>query len=164
MATILELIDAGRLVKLDPALEDNELEHRYIYAIPEVITSLESELPQWQSQWNIEQTPIQQYDALLEIFCSGEVLTYGPQFKPLNHLSDGIWELKTADLRIFGWFNVRDSFIAGAIDTAFRVKNHNLYAGHANVVAYRRRLLSLDEPKFIIEEDPTHVVSSFNYP
>ena len=164
MATVLQLQDVGKLVKLDPALEAGELEHRCIYALPGMIPRLRDELPAWTSQWKVEISPLEQYDAFLEVFCSGETLTFGPQFRPLNHLGEGIWEMKTPDLRIFGWFNVVDSFIAGAIDLAWNVKNGNLYAGHCGVVAHHRRLLDLDEPKFVRGEDPTNVVSSYNYP
>ena len=115
-------------------------------------------------RWQVEVNPTQQLDALVEIFCSGQTLTFGPQFKPLTHLKDGIWELKTPDLRIFGWFCKKDHFIAGTMDEAFTVKNHNLYAGYAGEVERFRDQLDLNEPKFVSGEDPNVVVSNYNYP
>src|SRR5262249_17769795 len=102
--------------------------------------------------------------SLFVVFCSGETLTFSTQFKPLTHLKDGIWELKTPDLRIFGWFHVKDCFIAGNIDTAFNVKNHNLYAGYAGDVARERDQLDLDNPKFVPGDDPNVVVSNYGFP
>jgi hypothetical protein len=164
MATIIELKKRRQLIKLDAGLEDNEQEYRAIYALPVTLPFFENDIKTLKSQWNVEVSPLQQLDALLEVFCSGETLTFGSHFKPLNHLNDGIWELKTPDLRLFGWFPYKDCFILGAIDTAFKVKSYNLYAGHANVVAHFRGQLELDEPKFVTGEDPVDVVSNYNFP
>src|ERR1700738_2328307 len=164
MATVLELVFAKKLFKLDPALEPNEQEWRSVHTSPRFRGRVENDLPQWKSQWRQELSPTQQFDALFEQFCSGEVLTYGHRFKPLNHLGDGIWELKTPDLRIFGWFWNVDCFIATGIDTAYQVKNHNLYAGYAGEAGRFREQTDLNEPKFVPGEDPHAVVSSFDYP
>lgn len=165
MATALELASAQppALLKLDPELEVREQEWRTIYILPRVAPRFAA-LPTWQSHWKVEQSPVQQMDALLETFCSGETLTFGRLFKPLVHLNDGIWELKTPDLRFFGWFPLKDCFIAGALDTAFNVKSHNLYRGYANEVAYHRGQLDLNEPKFIPGDDPKNVVEGYDYP
>jgi hypothetical protein len=165
MATILELVRAQpqALIKLDPALEDREQEWRMIYILPRVRPRIMDDLPTWRSQWQVEQSPTQQFDSLLEVFCSGETLTFEQKFKPLVHLSDGVWELKTPDLRFFGWFPHKDCFIGGALDTAYNVKNFNLYAGYANEVAYHRGQLALDPPKFVPGDDPTNVVTNYNY-
>jgi hypothetical protein len=164
MATVLELALGGRLFKLDPALEGNETEWRFIHASPRFRERAEKELRNWKSTWRVEVNPTQQLDALIEAFCSGETLTFGPQFKPLVHLKDGIWQLKTPDLRIFGWFCKKDHFIAGTMDLTFNVKSHNLYAGYAGEVERFRTQLDLNEPKFVSGEDPNVIVSNYNYP
>ena len=164
MATVLELVLAQKLFKLDPALEANEREWRWMYALPDFKTRAENDLPTWVSQWQTEQSPTQQMDAFVEVYCSGETITYGQQFKPLIHLGDGAWQLKTPDLRLFGWFHKRNCFIGGAIDTAYKVKNHNLYAGYVGAIVRLRTQLDLDEPKFVAGDDPNVVVSNYNYP
>ena len=166
MATVLELSTGTNApqIKLDPSLEEDEQEWRAIYVLARIRARFETDLPTWTSQWSIEQTPAQQMDALVEIFCSGDALTFGHRFKPLNHLGKGIWELKTPDLRFFGWFPHKDCFVGGALDTAFKVKSYNLYAGHAGAVAYFRSQLDLNEPKFVPGDDPSNVVTNFNYP
>ena len=164
MATVLDLAEQGALHKLDPQLEPNEQEWRTIYLLPRVVPVFANELVSWSSLWKIEQTPIQQIDALMETFCSGATLTFGPQFKPLTHIKDGVWELKTPDVRFFGWFHKKDCFIGGALNSAYNVKNNNLYAGYAGEVAYYRNALDLDQPKFVPGDDPHAVVSNFDYP
>ena len=164
MSTILESAELGALVRLDPALEPNELEWRIVYVLPHMLPQLQNDLPAYVSQWRVESSPLQQFDAMLEVFCSGETLTFDRMFKPLTHIQDGIWELKTPDLRLFGWFPIKDCFVMGAMDTAFKVKTHNLYVGYANVVAYRRNQLSLDAPKFIPGTDPNDVGSNYDFP
>ena len=116
------------------------------------------------STWKIEETPAQQLDALTVHFVSGDPLTFGWQFKPLVHHGDGIWYLKTADIRLFGWFPFRDCFIAGAIGLTDLVKRSALYRGFAGEVARLRDKLPLDEPKFVGGADPHAVVSNLSYP
>ncbi len=124
---------------------------------------LANTLPGHGSTWKIESQPDQQLDALVEAFASGEVLTYGWHFKPLNPVGEGVWELKTADLRIFGWFPVKDCFVAVAADTKERILEHRLYAGYRGAVAHFRNQLDLDEPKFIAGENPNDVVTNYDF-
>src|ERR1700687_3508341 len=104
MATLLDLERANVLSKLDPELEPGAQEFRRIYASPKLQAWLEGEMPALVSTWNLELSPLEQLDAFDEIFCSGETLSFGRQFNPLNPIRDGVWEVKTADLRVFGWF------------------------------------------------------------
>ena len=108
---------------------------------------------------------MEQVDGLVDVFCSGDTLTYGEQFKPLTHIKDGVWELKTPDIRIFGWFNRKDCFIGVVADDATRIKTYHLYHGYANVTTARfRDALDLDEPKYVTGDDPHAVVSNFDLP
>jgi hypothetical protein len=165
MATALDLDRAGLLFRLDPDLEPGVLEFRLIYASLRLKEWIQNDLPALESTWNIELTPQEQLQALVEeVFCPGEPLTFGHQFKPLTHIKDGIWELKTADLRMFGWFWVKDCFIGSAADLTDRVKRHRLYHGYAGEAARFRDGLDLDEPKFIPGDNPHAVVSNFSFP
>ena len=163
MATLIEL-SAHILHKLDPLLDEGEREVRTIYASDRFRDWVEKTLPGLGSSWNIELTPEEQFDALACVFCSGAVLTFKWQFRPIRHIADGIWELKTADLRVFGWFPRQDCFIAVVADTTERVKRHRLYHGYAGTVARYRDALELDEPKFVAGDDPNAVVSNYSYP
>lgn len=164
MATVIDLDNRGQLFKLD-ALEQGAQEFREFYASPQLHDWVNNVLPNLSSSWNIELSPLEQFVALTEIFCSGERLAYDRQFKPLTHITDGIWELKTADIRIFGWFKRMDCFIGVVADDATKIKKHNLYYGYANITTKNfLQKLDLDEPKYIPGDDPHAVVSNFDFP
>jgi hypothetical protein len=165
MATPLDLDRAGVLFKYEPELEPDQRERRSLFASARLEAWITKELPRLESTWKIEVTPQEQLKEFLDgNFCPGETLTYAWQFKPLTHIRDGIWELKTADLRIFGWFWVRDTFIGWAGDLTDRIKRHRLYYGYAGEAARSRDLLDLNLPKFIAGDDPHAVVSNFDSP
>jgi len=151
-------------VKLDPGLGLREQEERMIFAYPRVIEWLQKELPDEASSWNIEETPLEQIDAFVADFCSGAELTINRQVKPIRHIRHGILELKTADVRLFGWFAKRDCFICTAGNTAASVKVHRLYNGYRDEAVRLRRELDLDEPKYVDGDDPDRVLSDWCYP
>lgn len=164
MATLIELDQRGDLFKFD-ALELGAQEFRTIYASQVLYNWTQTTLPGMVSSWGIELSPEEQFVGLTEVFCSGETLTYGKQFKPLIHIGDGVWELKTPDLRIFGWFYRMDCFIGAVADDATRIKKVPLYYGYAHVTTPRfRDALDLDPPKYIAGDDPNAVVSNFDLP
>jgi hypothetical protein len=163
MATLLDLASpGGPLAKLDPGLEPRDQEWRVIYAAGRFRDWVQNDLPKLTSQWEIETTPLEQFVALAEIFASGETLTYGERFKPLHPREEGIWELKTPDLRIFGWFPQKDHFVAVVADTAERVKTHGLYHGYLGEVKRFRTALNLDDPKYMTGDDPHAVISNYD--
>lgn len=164
MATLIELEKASKVFKFDASLAPSQQEFREIYVFPKLRSWFENDLAKLESTWKIEETPIEQVDALTEIFCAGETLAFGWQFKPINHIRDGIWELKTADVRIFGWFVRKDCFIGTAADSKDRILERDLYAGYRDEAARFRSRLDLNEPKFVKGDDPNDVVSNFCYP
>ena len=162
MATLIQLSDANQLVRVDPVLHPGALEQRVIYLLPRVVEWMEKTLPTALPQKNKEETPIMQMDSLIERFCSGEslVLEYG--FKILYPRDKCIWELKTDDLRVFGWFPQRDTFIVSACGITAHVKKHQLYRGFIDQTVRDRELLDLDPPKFIPGEDPDDLISTWH--
>src|SRR5262245_23368864 len=131
MATVVELDARSDLFRYDPCLPPNQQEFRCLYGSPRFVAWVENTLPTLGSRWGVEQSPLEQFDALMEVYASGEPLTFGWKFKPLVHLAEGVWELKTADLRVFGWFSARDCFIANVADTKDRIRLHKMYKGYA---------------------------------
>jgi hypothetical protein len=79
------------------------------------------------------------------------------------YYDEGVWELKTADVRLFGWFHQFDCFVGVVIDLKYRVQEYKLYSGYMGEVIRFRDNLDLDEPKFIPGGEPVNVVSNF-YP
>ena len=169
MATAIELEIAGELHKYDPVLDEDEQELRILWASPKLKDWIGNGLPQLASDFGVETAPLGQFDAFMDVYASGLPLVFEKQFKAfqghsLQALEDGVWYLKTTDLRIFGWFWKKDCFIGVVADTAFRVKEHNLYQGYrGEVVRFRDKLL-LDEPKFIPGTNPDAVISNYDLP
>ena len=76
---------------------------------------------------------------------------------------DGVWELKTDDIRVFGWFPRKDCFVGAVADDATRIKTLKLYYGYANVTTKRfLAALDLDHPKCVLGDNPHAVVSNFD--
>ena|SRR5689334_3718519 len=160
MATLLELSgDAGPLYRLD-ALDANQQAFRCIYLSQKLKSWMENDLPALQATWTTELSCQEQVAELVEMFCAGEELDAGKQFHALRPIDRGVWELKTGDVRIFGWFPNKDHFVGVVAHDAYRVKFHDLYLGLVGEVVRFRDALDLTEPKFVSGEDPHAVVSN----
>ncbi|MDZ4841998.1 MAG: hypothetical protein SH859_07635 [Hyphomicrobium aestuarii] len=164
MATLLESLERGEIAKIDAQLAPREQELRCAYASPKLQKWLSGQLPNLGSTWKIDQTPMEQLDAYLAVYASGAILTFGHSFNPIRHVAGGVWELKTADLRVFGWFPKKDHFIGHAANLAQAIKDGNLYNGYAGEVAYFRDRLDLNDPKFIPGDNPNDVISAYRFP
>lgn len=169
MATVGQLEAAGLLHRYDPALDPDEQELRLMHTSSKLKGWLENELSRLTSQWDSTNSPEMQFDDLMATYASGLPLILDTQFKvfrprPIEPLGDGVWYLKTPDLRIFGWFYARDCFIGVVADTAHHVKTYDLYQGYRGEVMHYRNNLDLDLPKFIPGTDPNAVISNYDLP
>lgn len=164
MSTVIELAEAGALIRFDASLSSRQQPLRRIYLLPRVVEWIEKKLPTLMADWALEVTPLEQLDDFAAIFVAGDAIQYERQAKPLRHVEAGVWELKTADLRMFGWFTDRDCFVCSAIDLATRVKRTRMYAGYRDQAVHDRKQLDLDHPKFIESDNPDAVVSNLTYP
>lgn len=81
------------------------------------------------------------------------------QMRCLRHVSDGVWELKTLEVRMFGWFYRRDVFICAAVQSADAVKKDQLYDFYREKVVTLRDELALDGAKFLPGGNPDDVIS-----
>ena len=116
MATILELEANGVLTRYDARLKRHEFEDRRFYATERLVKWFAGDLPSLGSTWKREETPETQLAYLLKKFVTGAVLTYDWQFHTLRPIDRSVWELKTADVRVFGWFSQKDCFIGVAAE------------------------------------------------
>lgn len=159
MATLIELSGAnGPLFKLE-ALEAHQQEFRCIYLSEKLRAWMDTDLPILQATWQTELTCQEQVVELVEMFCAGDQLDSTTQFHVLRPVNSGVWELKTGDVRIFGWFPTKDHFIGVVAHDAYRVKYYDLYHGLVGEVVRYRDALDLDQPKFLPGDDPHAVVS-----
>ena len=163
MATLERLVERGELVPLDPELNEGEQPERGFHARPGFAEWAQTTLPELARDWDGKQDPWEQVDDLLSRFVAGDALFYGPggDLAELHPLEHDVWELRTTDIRIFGWFVLCDVFIAVAGDTAKRIKDIGLYAGYRNEVVRTRERLPLDEPKRVMGGDIGDVVQNW---
>lgn len=161
MATFVKLCEQGDLVlyELD---DDAAPATRVFFAAPKLVKWWGETLPHLTSEKPQDITPQEQADALMENYVSGRRMQFMKQFKPLRYHGLGVWEMKTTDLRIFGWFQSVDHFVGVAANMAGIIKASNMYYGYCDAVVRFRDALDLDEPKYVVGEDPNDVISNFS--
>lgn len=95
------------------------------------------------------ETPSQQLaDVFRRLMVNEPIHNFRP--KTLIEHPDWIHELRTPDLRIFGWFWRRRDFIASVISTKRKLADRNItYQGCIAQCCAHRNSLDLDPPKFI---------------
>ena len=105
-------------------------------------------------------TPLLQARALLKMFISGESLVEGETFRLMMPMEDDVYELKSADLRFFGWFYRPSVFIAVAADSMERVHSvSGLSSAYRSAVSTAREQIDLDPPKYIQGASTDYVFS-----
>lgn len=80
-------------------------------------------------------------------------MAQGRMFRDMRPQRDGVWELKTADLRIFGWMYRPCEFIAvcgGYADDYKEPTITRYYEDDKRAVIDARNTLPLDPPKCVI--------------
>ena len=160
MATIEELERAGALVKISVRLDPPGVPRRSLFAVPAVIKWLAETLPNVTQFHSDDISPRDQVFALLKMFLSGEAMDEGDQFRLMQPIEDDVYELKSSDIRIFGWFYRPAVFIATAVDTMERVHTiQGLSSGYRNSVKYARQSIELDPPAYIEGASVNHVFS-----
>ena len=166
MATIANLSgDGGPLIRLDAGLTPPNQEVRAIYMSARVKRWIEEELPALEPKWVTELSPAEQLFIRVQDFCSGEAIAIGFHLKALRCHGNGIWEIKTDDIRLFGWFPHKDCFVAVHADQKSRLLHFtSMVQSYINDTVKFRSELSLDEPNFVTGEDPYDVVSNYYCP
>lgn len=150
MATLAELVGRQELVRLGGGLLPSEQVQGRLFAFPHVIDWLESVLPQLDAELSDgRQSPLEQIDDLFHDFVTGTNLDYWERTHSMRPEQPGVWELKTPDVRFFGWFHLRLTFVIAEVESAFKCKRYDLYPGYRESVVRRRHALKLNEPKFI---------------
>jgi hypothetical protein len=94
-------------------LTDGLLNERYLYAGKEAVEFYVS-LPDDAADRSKRLSAAQQAAQIFDMFCRGQslhemMLEFRPVFKPIGA---HVWEVRTPDLRVFGWFPTRGNFVA----------------------------------------------------
>ena len=152
MATLLTLAGSGLLVPITVPLDPGELAQRAIYGCPEFVQWIAKDLPRLEAgRLRAADTPAEQLDNAMYRWIAGKHIQYDRMFKDLMPMRDEVWEMKTADIRVFGWVYRPCVFIAVFADYADLYKGKTAkksYESAKQRVITARSRLSLDEPKF----------------
>lgn len=114
------------------------------------------------TRWEADLTPKEQLFDLFRTFIVGEKLRSDEQFHVMRPDEHAVWELKTPDLRIFGWFLAQDQFAGIYGNWAEDVKAHGLYPGYRDEIVRRRRDCGAENSNCVWEIDYDAVVSIRN--
>ena len=153
MATVTMLSGPdGPLTLVRVKLRAGVLPVRSFYALPEFVETMQKDLPSWVTgRMKAAQTPVEQFGAMLSKWNSGKEMKYDKHVKDLMPGTDEVWEMKTPDLRMFGWIYRPGVFIALRLGYADWYKHPNPKESYekarADVIA-ARDTIDLDFPKF----------------
>ena len=94
-------------------------------------------------------TPHEQVEQIFFDFVIGRPLAYGVHYRKLDPLAAHTWELKTEDMRLFGWFAHKAHFVAVCGAPKKAIRKFKDYAPFIRCVVQFRTTLDLDEPKAV---------------
>jgi hypothetical protein len=161
MLTIADLVANGAIVKIEVELAAREQPSRLLYGTPGFIQWLRQVLDGGRPPACVgEATPAEQIDDLFSSFLSGEPLVFTKQFRVIRAEENAVWELKTPDVRIFGWFAAKDCFVAVFGNWTDTIKDHDLYRGYRIGIRRLRRELCIDETLCVKGVSPDDVLSA----
>lgn len=162
MATLIELCKSGDLDTIDPGLEADELPWRCLYGTILFLDWLDQELPNLgHNELYSRLSPHEQVVAMLIDYVSGRYFSNDRRFKQLNWTPNyDIWELKTDEVRIFGWVPQKDAFVCCFGDSKDTIQMKGSYGGYITQTKYTRDKMNLDEPKYVTGRNYTDVISN----
>lgn len=154
------LVASEAIVKVEIQLGRKESSKRLLFATPSFVNWLNDRVSRDEpSSLGAVLSPVEQLDFLFYTFVSGKPLIHSKQFRAIRVERNAVWELKTVDLRIFGWFPMRDCFVAVFGDWADHVKDHDLYRGYRLEVRRLRRELGVGDALCVEGVNPDDVIS-----
>ncbi len=147
---------------MDPGLEAHELPNRRLYASPDFVRWLDAELPELEGDTvDADLSPIEQVFALFHKYVVGESFGSDRRFKKLSGTPNHhVWELKTDDVRVFGWVPKKDVYICCYGDLKLSIETLKKYGRYIAQTKFFRDHLDLDEPKAIEGERYQDVISN----
>ncbi len=154
MATFAKILEAKLLIRVEVPLGRGKFYERKLYAYPASLRWMKETVPTLKTgRKQSAQTPAEQLIMRLQQWLSGAEIKKGPMFKEMDHPRENdVWELKTDDLRLFGWMYQPKQFIIASHGYAddykdpTKIKN---YADDVRAVMEARDTLPLDGPKLV---------------
>jgi hypothetical protein len=156
MATFDRLLEQGKIVRVTLRLKRGQFNDRELYAYPECLEWMKSEVPKMVTgRVQSALAPKEQLINRLLQWITGKPMAHGRMFQDMQPRSAEVWELKTADLRIFGWMYRPRKFIAvcgGYADDYKEPTKIKKYGDDRDAVIKARDKLPLDGEKFVTGE------------
>lgn len=144
MSTIEDCKKHGLIQSIGGNLRRHQQATRLLFAVPRAIDWMRTVLPTLQTDGYFDGavTPKEQAGVLFNRFVAGDDLD-PPLPHEMNPKGHGIWEVRTHDLRLFGWFPARAMFVISDIDTKENCVNHGLYPGYFQQAMNERAQINL---------------------
>jgi hypothetical protein len=149
MATLEQLESGGQISRHDAELETWELSKRMI--------SFTSNFGKWLSQLKSAPkkrgrtlTPFEEINQSFFAFVMGKPMAFGVDYRKLEPHGNHVWEFKTLEMRVFGWFPRKAHFLAVCGEFKDNLPNNKAYKPFIEQVIKFREALALDEPKAIL--------------
>ncbi|WP_132589063.1 hypothetical protein [Rhizobium sp. BK068] len=160
MATLVQLVDSGIIRPVLIPLKRSEFANRLIYGFPEFRKWLENDVKNAEAFYRGDLEPKRQAYAILKDFITGKPFPGPKLYKKMRPVSDEVWELRTPDLRFFGWFVRKDCLIvvSGALFINLKADS-SLYEEHRLKCIRARNDIDLDPPKCLQGAEPNDVIS-----
>lgn len=149
MATPVHPCGQGVLIRYEAELEPEVLPERVIHLTPQFQKWLEHALPKERRDRGRQLSPIEQVEEIFRHFILGRPMGYDVHRKLLDPVGLGVWEIKTVDVRMLGWFPCHRTFIAAVGVMKRMLPRRRDYRPHIDAVVAIRNGLDLDEPKFL---------------
>lgn len=154
MATFEKILGDKIITDVTIRLPPGKSYERKLYAYPDCLKWMKQVIPTLVTGREKSAVPPRdQFIFRLRQWLSGDPIQKGPMFRELRYPTDhDVWELKTTDLRIFGWMYRPRQFIAfsgGYTDDYKDPTKIKDYADDVRAVAAAREALPLDGPKFV---------------
>jgi hypothetical protein len=152
MGTLSSLLNRKILIRVTARLARDQFHERKFYAYPACLEWMRNEVPKMTTgRVASDFRPQEQLFERLRQWMAGDPMAYGRMFHDMDPKSDNVWEIKTADLRIFGWMYRPKEFVAvcgGYADDYKAPTKIRNYADDRRGVVRARNALPLDGVKY----------------
>jgi hypothetical protein len=154
MATFDKLLEVRTLIRVTLQLGRGQFHERKLYAFPQCLEWMRNDVPKLVTGRVASAfTPHEQLIVRLRQWMAGDPMAYGRMFRDMEPRSDAVWELKTADLRLFGWMHQPRELIlvcGGYADDYKEPTKKRTYAEDRRKVVSARETLDLDGNKYVV--------------
>ncbi len=146
MATLDDIEQAGGLIRFDGNLEADEMPERALWHTPEYEAWIGDVLNLYAGTGRKKITPSDEVYSLSIDFILGRPMAYNVDLKKLDPIGHCVWEMKTAEVRVFGYFYLKKIFIAHHGEMKDYLKKRRCYAPHVQRVVEYMKSVGLDPP------------------